>query len=262
MMELTNGEAGKAQHQVLDADARMVTEGTTDDDEAPIQSEGLAIKVIKTIDPALLEWNRPILLASVIMTIVTGVTLFLMIWKITDCTETTIIGRATDQETWRTLNPHRCVLYNSYFFGTDQTDPPIANLGDTLVVTAPIGNACFFDGKPGFPTLLEGVDTPFCTQDEKLSMRALSEIIDNPKFKYKEAYDHYTQEWLEDWMSSIQCPEDVELIYSTSYLVCVDPLIAIGAAFGFAGPVKIVATVLVVAILSMCGYIQKEGGKK
>ena len=257
-MELTISKAGQTQHQVLDAH-EIELEGATVDDEAPTHSEGLTMKVIKAIDPALLEWNRPILLFSVIMTIVAGVTLFIIIWEITYCASTTVVSKGSDQEMWRTVNRHRCVLSNAFFFGTDGTDndPPVTIPANTYIVGAPIGNACFFRGKSSFPTFLKDVDTPFCTEEEKQSMRGLADITNNPQFRYKEAFKIYTQDWMADWMSDRPCPEDLELIYSTSYMVCKDPVIAIGAAFGYAGAVKIVATVLIIMILSMCGYIQK-----
>lgn len=230
------------------------------DDNEDVKSEGLAVKIVESIDPSLLVWNHPLVLSLLIMAVVSGVVLFLMIWKITDCTTTVVIDSAINQESWRTLHPHECVLYNTYLTATDDVDSDVATgylVAGDLFVTSRIGQSCFPGGTPSFPSLITGQDTPWCTNDQKMSQRSLQGILENPKFKYKEGFEYYTQEWLEDYIeTNPPCPQG-EMLFSTSYLVCTDPLLAIGSAFGFTTIIKAVVTVVLITALPMLGCIKK-----
>ena len=83
-------------------------------------------------------------------------------------------------------------------------------------------------------------------------------LLDDPNFKFKDVMDIYdakrTHELMVEWGP---CPTDGETMFSTSYVVCADKMLAIGSAFGFAAPVKAVTTTLVVALMSLFRCIKR-----
>ena len=231
--------------------------------QSPQKPEGLAMKFAKAVDPRLAEYTRPLLPAFLIFSIVFSTVFTILLIKVSECREETFIGTKIDQQKWRTLNKPHCVLSNKFIASTTMEGEDISRVTSTGMkqgVVSYMTAQCFpaENEKGEFPTYIKGEDTPFCTEEQAKEIRSMQELMDNPDFKYKEQMDQYTQAYARKIMKEYgPCPEEALLYYATSYRVCADPVLAMGAAFGFAGPIKLVATTLVVTLLSLCRCIKK-----
>eukprot|EP00945_MAST-04E_sp_MAST-4E-sp1_P002875 g2875.t1 len=231
--------------------------------QSPKKREGLAMKFAKAVDPSLAQYTCPVLPAFLIFSIVFSTVFTILLIKVSECREETFIGTKADQQKWRTLKKPQCVLSNKFLASTTmegKDDVRVTSTGMKLGVVSYMTAQCFpAENENGaFPTLIKGEDTPFCTEEQRKSIQSMRELMDNPDFKYKEAQEAYTQEYARRIMKEYgPCPEEWLLYYATSYRVCADPVLAMGAAFGFAAPVKLVATTLVVTLLSLCRCIKK-----